>query len=42
MEANRLLDLAVDGIITNNTGLIWRTIALRNATPQKQSPASAQ
>ena len=30
-EANRLLDLGVDGIITNNTALIWRTIALRAA-----------
>ena len=28
--ANRLLDMGVDGIITNNTSLIWRTIALRN------------
>ena len=28
-EANRLLDMGVDAIITNNTGLIWRTIALR-------------
>jgi len=28
-EANRLLDMGVDGIITNNTSLIWRTIALR-------------
>ena len=27
--ANRLLDMGVDGIITNNTSLIWRTIALR-------------
>lgn len=27
--ANRLLDIGVDGIITNNTSLIWRTIALR-------------
>lgn len=30
-EANRLLDLGVDGIITNNTSLIWRAIALRCA-----------
>jgi glycerophosphoryl diester phosphodiesterase len=29
--ANRLLDMGVDGIITNNTSLIWRTLALRNA-----------
>jgi glycerophosphoryl diester phosphodiesterase len=29
VEANRLLDLGVDGIITNNTSLIWRAIALR-------------
>jgi glycerophosphoryl diester phosphodiesterase len=27
--ANELLDLGVDGIITNNTGLLWRTLALR-------------
>ena len=27
--ANKLLDLGVDGIITNNTGLLWRTLALR-------------
>ena len=27
--ANKLLDMGVDGIITNNTSLIWRTIALR-------------
>jgi len=27
--ANRLLDMGVDGIITNNTGLMWRTVALR-------------
>ena len=27
--ANSLLDMGVDGIITNNTSLIWRTIALR-------------
>jgi glycerophosphoryl diester phosphodiesterase len=29
--ANRLLDMGVDGIITNNTSLIWRALALRNA-----------
>ena len=27
--ANALLDMGVDGIITNNTPLIWKTIALR-------------
>jgi glycerophosphoryl diester phosphodiesterase len=27
--ANRLLDMGVDGIITNNVGLLWRTLALR-------------
>jgi glycerophosphoryl diester phosphodiesterase len=27
--ANQLLDMEIDGIITNNPGLIWRTIALR-------------
>jgi glycerophosphoryl diester phosphodiesterase len=27
--ANKLLDMGVDGIITNNTSLIWKTIALR-------------
>jgi glycerophosphoryl diester phosphodiesterase len=27
--ANRLLDMGVDGIITNNTSLIWRTLAVR-------------
>jgi len=27
--ANRLLDMGVDGLITNNTSLIWRTLALR-------------
>lgn len=27
--ANALLDMGVDGIITNNPGLIWRTLALR-------------
>jgi glycerophosphoryl diester phosphodiesterase len=29
--ANRLLDMGVDGIISNNTSLIWRTVALRHA-----------
>lgn len=29
--ANRLLNHGVDGIITNNTSLIWRTIALRGS-----------
>jgi glycerophosphoryl diester phosphodiesterase len=28
-QANHLLDMGVDGIITNNTSLIWKTIALR-------------
>lgn len=27
--ANELLDLGVDGIITNNPGLLWKTLALR-------------
>ena len=27
--ANKLLDMGVDGLITNNTGLMWRTLALR-------------
>lgn len=27
--ANRLLDMGVDGLITNSTSLIWRTLALR-------------
>lgn len=27
--ANKLLDMGVDGIITNNTGLMWKTLALR-------------
>jgi glycerophosphoryl diester phosphodiesterase len=27
--ANSLLDMGVDGLITNNTSLVWRTIALR-------------
>ena len=29
--ANKLLDMGVDGLITNNTSLIWRTLALRFA-----------
>lgn len=29
--ANKVLDMGVDGIITNNTSLIWRALALRNA-----------
>jgi glycerophosphoryl diester phosphodiesterase len=28
-QANKLLDLGVDGLITNNTGLMWKTVALR-------------
>ena len=27
--ANKLLDMGVDGLITNNTGLMWKTLALR-------------
>jgi glycerophosphoryl diester phosphodiesterase len=27
--ANKLLDMGVDGLITNNTGLMWRAVALR-------------
>ncbi|MSU59153.1 MAG: hypothetical protein EXS35_13470 [Pedosphaera sp.] len=34
-EADRLLDLGVDGIITNNTALMWRTLALRRAKASK-------
>jgi glycerophosphoryl diester phosphodiesterase len=30
-QAQRLLDMGVDGIITNNTSLIWRAVALRAA-----------
>lgn len=29
--ANKLLDMGVDGIITNNTSLMWKTVALRAA-----------
>jgi glycerophosphoryl diester phosphodiesterase len=32
--ANRLLDMGVDGLITNNTSLIWRTLALRSPRPE--------
>jgi glycerophosphoryl diester phosphodiesterase len=31
--ANRLLDIGVDGLITNNTSLMWRTLALRAIGP---------
>jgi glycerophosphoryl diester phosphodiesterase len=35
--ANRLLDLGVDGLITNNPSFIWKTLALRAAVSgQKQ------
>ena len=33
--ANKLLDMGVDGLITNNTSLIWKTIAIRGL---KSSP----
>ena len=36
-EANRLLDLGIDGIISNNPPLIWRTLALRNSQTPKLS-----
>lgn len=29
--ANKLLDMGVDGIITNNTGLMWKMLAVRTA-----------
>ncbi|HTG45251.1 MAG TPA: glycerophosphodiester phosphodiesterase family protein [Verrucomicrobiae bacterium] len=35
--ANKMLDLGVDGIITNNTGLLWRILALRAMKDGKQS-----
>lgn len=28
-QANKLLDMGVDGLITNNTGLLWRVVAMR-------------
>lgn len=31
--ANSLLDMGVDGLITDNTGLMWRTVALRACRP---------
>ena len=34
--ANQLLDMGVDGLITNNTSLMWRTVALR-AKPSRGS-----
>ena len=34
--ANKLLDMGVDGLITNNTSLMWRTVALR-AKPSRGS-----
>ena len=33
-QANKLLDMGVDGIITNNTSLIRKTLALRGQKPQ--------
>jgi glycerophosphoryl diester phosphodiesterase len=32
-DANRLLDWGVDGIISNNPALIWKTLALRGLKP---------
>ncbi len=34
--ANRLLDAGIDGIITDNTSIMWRTFAIRSIS--KQSP----
>jgi glycerophosphoryl diester phosphodiesterase len=31
--ANHLLDMGVDGLITNNTSVIWKTLALRANSP---------
>jgi glycerophosphoryl diester phosphodiesterase len=31
--ANMLLDIGVDGLITNQTSLMWRTLALRGTSP---------
>jgi hypothetical protein len=30
--ANRLLDMGVDGLITNNTSLMWKTLAMRTGS----------
>lgn len=30
-EANRMLDMGVDGLITNNTSVMWRAVAVRQA-----------
>ena len=32
--ANKLLDMGVDGLITNNTSLIWKAIATRSQQVQ--------
>jgi glycerophosphoryl diester phosphodiesterase len=34
VAANKMLDMGVDGLITNNTSLIWRTIATRGQQVQ--------
>ena len=31
--ANKLLDMGVDGLITNNTSLMWKALALRRRLP---------
>jgi glycerophosphoryl diester phosphodiesterase len=31
--ANKMLDLGADGMITDNTSILWRTLALRNVFP---------
>jgi glycerophosphoryl diester phosphodiesterase len=36
-QANALLDLGVDGLITDNTSLIWRALALRRAAERPQT-----
>lgn len=35
---NQMLDLGVDGIITDNTSILWKTIALRNSPPSRPAP----